>query len=674
MIHSAIFRSAILGILTLSQIGCVTEAAAQVQSFSSTTGSANPADKGALGMVVNYNDQRRLYVTKVVPDGPAAKGNISTGDELLAVGATPVESLPPEQIYQMLMGAPGTHLSLSFQSPSRGNYTVTLMRVSAAQLAKSSDYQLGYQDNRSNNSANQSITPTSNANAGWKTYGGQGQGFSIGCPEGWSFVQDEKTGKIEVSSPANCKLSIFPFYIPTKSISISSATGIFTALLKQYAPGMNWSTPNTVTGALRSTAIANNRLEIAGLALSPGGEGTAGQLIIFGSPSTPQGQADVMTLSKVLQSFQITGIANSGTANNPGETQGDFNDSADQTASSFATPDIQYTKFIDPNFGAFSLDVPAGWNVTGGLNKPMPIDLRPWVKAVSPDEKMAIFIGDGSIEPRYLPAAWLTRLGCPPGATYKHSNGMVSKVLFYQDAEKFVKDYAKSRFGKNCDSFEIVNVEHHPELAREINGTQGVVASDAASVRYNFAAKGTHGTSFFMAATKKGPTMWWVSQICGVVAADGNEQAALQVFQRMYKSWQYNQNWEQGQAKQNIQSVQNWVAFDSAARARSAAAFSARMAAMDARHNSFMNRMRDMDASHARYMNNMRASDRAHSDFINYIHDEDTLMNPTTGEKFQVEYGPKYHWVNSTGDTVLSTDSAWGPGVNWTELVTPPKP
>ena len=48
-------------------------------------------------------------------------------------------------------------------------------------------------------------------------------------------------------------------------------------------------------------------------------------------------------------------------------------------------------------------------------------------------------------------------------------------------------------------------------------------------------------------------------------------------------------------------------------------------------------------------------------------------MNPETGTQYQVEYGPKYHWVNNTGDVTLGTDSAWSPGANWTELVTPPR-
>jgi len=682
MTNFAVFRSILVSLLAFSQFTNLAEmpaAHAQNSFMESSNTKAGSTEKGALGMVVNYNQMGRLYVTNIVPGGPAASSNVTVGDEVLAVEGISVNTLPPEQIYQKLVGAPGTSLSLSLQSPARGNYQVSLTRISAGELEKNGNFKVGYQDNRSANPTGlQNTSPaaastTMSANTDWNSYGGKDQGFSINYPKGWSIQQDEKTGKIEMSSPAQCKLSIFPFFIPSRSVSAATATGIFTAMLKQYAPETKWSAPDTVTGALRATAISNGSFAIAGLALSASGSGTAGQLIVLGAPANPQAQSDLTKLGQILQSFKITGIVGSGDPNADAATGGGSDVASGQSSAASALPEIQYTTFNDPNFGAFSLDVPVGWDVTGGLKRPIPIDLRPWMKAVSPGQKMVVFIGDGSIEPRYLPAAWLSGLGCPPGSMYKHSNGMVSKVLYYQNAEQFAKNYAENRFGKNCDSFQLVKVEHHPDLAREINGTQGVMASDAASVRYDFTLRGNRGTAYFLAATKKGPTMWWVSRICGVVASEGYEQQALQVFERMYKSWQYNQQWEQGQAQQNVKSTQDWLAYDSAARARSAAAFSARMAAMDARHNSFMNRMREMDASHARYMSGMRSSDRAHSDFINYIHDEDTLMNASTGEKFQVEYGPKYHWVNSAGNTVLGTDSAWSPGVNWTELVKPPK-
>lgn len=713
--YSAAPCRTVLGIVLLAQIFSVSPAAAQIAENGvlqqSEGANSSYAPRGALGMVVTYNQERRLIVSTIVPGGPAALRDIAVGDELLAVGGNSIKMLPPEQIFQSLLGAPGTSIELTLQSPTRGQYLVNLTRVSAESLAGSANFTVGWQQdgpsagvnastgggintNTGSSSSintssvstgtNTSISTNSSINTssgignnvtanvpgvnasstGWKSYGGAQEGFSVRYPDGWSVNQDPKSGRIEMANTVGSKLSIFPFFLPDQSLKIDQAQGLFEAVLKQYAQGPQWSAPSYVGGGLRSISTAGNMNSISGLTLSSIAGGTSGRLIILQVPNDSRGETELTTLSQILQSFAISGLPEQAAVPDGEFTSGGQNDRPDE---------VEFTKFIDPNFNAFSLDVPSGWNVSGGMKRPMPVDLRPWVKAVSPDEKIGIFIGDGSIEPRYLPASWLNFLGCPPGSTYKASTGLVSKVLYYEPADKFVRKYVESRFGKTCDTCELVNVEHHPDLAREINGTVGVVASDAASVKYNFSTKGKQGVAYFLAATKKGREMWWVSQICGLVAESGYEQQALEIFLRMYKSWQYNPQWSQGQSAVNVQSTQNYIAADRAARARSAAAFSARMSAMDARHNSFMNRMREMDASHARYMNSMRSSDRAHSNFINYIRGEDTLMNPETGTKYQVEYGPKYQWVNSTGDTVLGTNSAWSPGVNWTELVTPPK-
>lgn len=682
-------------------------------------GSTQSQQKGALGLVVNWNPQGQLTVTNVVPAGPAGKAGISVGDRLLAIDGANIQGLPANQVFARIQGAVGTTSTLSLSSPTRGNYQAKLTRVTVQELQKSSSFDIGWQpagapaaNNNNNNNTNSggysnssggysnstggynnsANTAGSSGNASnqisgnsynsnpsggvsWNTYGGADQGFTVKYPQGWTVNQDNKSGKVEVKSPNGSQLSVLPFFIPSNKLNVSQSQSLFTVLLKRFAPGVNWSNPMMMGGALRSMSTDNNINSIAGLALSAGNSGTAGRLIIFQVPNNANSQSDLNYLSQILQTLNITGgtlPASAGSAT--GQDGADYADGSGQSNyAQLPYQNVQFTKYVDPNFGSFSLDVPAGWNVTGGMKKPMAVDLRPWMKAVSPDQKISVFIGDGSIEPRYLPAGWLTWMGCPPGATYKVSSGLVTKVLYYQTADKFIQHYVKTRLAKACDSIELVNVEHHPDLARSINGTQGVVAGDCASLKYNFSIKGNEGEAYFLAATKKGKTMWWVSQICGVLAVRGYEEQALNVFLRMYQSWQWNPQWNQAQGRQNVQFTQNWMAYDSAARARSAAAFRSRMAAMDARHEAFRSRMRSMDAAHSSYMNRVRSSDRAHSDFINFIRDEDTLVNPSTGTQYQVEYGPKYHWVNSTGDTVLGTDSAWSPGVDWTELVTPPR-
>ncbi|MDZ4834384.1 MAG: PDZ domain-containing protein [Candidatus Melainabacteria bacterium] len=677
-----------------------TPPAANAQSNSNSMNSGSQTNNGALGLVVNWNQQGRLVVTKVVAGGPAEKAGVSVGDRLFSIDGQNIDGLPVETVFSRILGAVGTTVVMNLSSPSKGNYQASITRVSIDSL-NSASFNVGWQPANDASSGASTASTANGANSGtannnfsttsaaipastaggvtWKTKGGGEAGYSLKYPDGWTVEQNNTTGRIDVKSPGNSNLSIFPFFLPDQSFDSNKAQGLFQAMLKQYAKGSDWSTPAVVGGGLRSMSTSNQLNSIAGLVLSSMNGGTTGSLIIFQVPNSPSAASDLATLSQILQTFNITGAA-SQNAKAGGQGGGDSSGGAarDQGSDNIGTAtqpsqNIQFTSFVDPNFNAFSLDVPVGWDVSGGMKRPIPIDLRPWVKAVSPDQKAIVFIGDGSIEPRYLPANWLTWLGCPPGSTYKGSNGLVSKVLYYEPAEKFVKKYAESKFGKGCESFELVNVEQHPDLARTVNGTQGVLASDASSVKYNFRIQGYEGEAYFLAVTKKSQTMWWVSQICGVVAAKGCEKQALDVFLQMYKSWQYNPQWSQAQNAQNIQSTQNWIATDRAVRARSAAAFQSRMATMDARHNAFRSRMADMDASHAKYMNSTRSSDRAHSNFINYIHDEDTLMNPTTGTKYQVQYGPKYHWVNSTGDGVLGTNSAWSPGANWTELVTPPR-
>lgn len=660
-------------------------------------GFQSASNKGALGLVVNWNPQGRLVVTQIVPGGPAANAGVSVGDRLFSIDGKNIDGLPAAQVFASIVGSVGTTAVLSLESPTKGQYEARITRVPVDALNKSSNFNVGWQVNSPNQQSgqssdnisgqnnsvnNNSVSTTNNTNSysyqsggvTWNVSGGGEAGYSLKYPNGWTVEQNAKTGRIEVKSPDASRLSIFPFFLPDQNIDVPKAQGLFQVMLKKYAPGPQWSAPMMVGGGLRAMSTSGGVNSIAGLALSGGNGGTSGSLIVFQIPNNQKAQSELATMSQILQSFTITGAPQQQEQQQQGTGYGG-DDYQNQAATTVNVPaqNIQFTKFVDPNFNAFSLDVPAGWNVTGGMKRPMPVDLRPWVKAVSPDQKIVIFIGDGAIEPRYLPAGWLTWMGCPPGATYKTSAGLVTKVLYYQSADKFVRQYAESRMGKACDTFELVNVEHHPDLARSINGTQGVVASDAASVKYNFTAKGNAGEAYFLAATKKGKTMWWVSQICGVAAVKGYEEEALAVFLRMYKSWEYSPQWSQGQAAQNVQFTQNWIAYDRAARARSAAAFQSRMAAMDARHEAFRSRMAAMDASHSRYMNSVRSSDRAHSSFINYIRDEDTLMNPETGTQYQVEYGPKYHWVNNTGDVTLGTNSAWSPGANWTELVTPPR-
>ena len=53
-----------------------------------------------------------------------------------------------------------------------------------------------------------------------------------------------------------------------------------------------------------------------------------------------------------------------------------------------------WTTFVDPFEHAFTITIPAGWRVTGGLLRHSPIDPNMCMRLVSPDMRTLIILGD----------------------------------------------------------------------------------------------------------------------------------------------------------------------------------------------------------------------------------------------------------------------------------------
>ena len=307
--------------------GAAAMVTAQPYSGSNMAGGSQTQQRGALGLVVNWNPQGLLTVTKVVPGGPAAKAGIKVGDRLLAIDGANIQGLPANQVFSRILGAVGTTTTMTLSSPNRGNYQAKLTRVTVEELKKNSSFDIGWQpagapatgnsgstsggyrssssSNNSYNSSSSSMTGTSAAN--WRTYGGAEQGFSVKYPPGWSVNQDSQTGKVAVKSPGGSQLSVLPFFIPSNNLNVSQSQSLFSVLLKRFAPGVTWSNPVMMGGALRAMSTDNNINSIAGLALSAGNNGTAGRLIVFQVPNNANAQSDLNNLSRILQTLTITG-------------------------------------------------------------------------------------------------------------------------------------------------------------------------------------------------------------------------------------------------------------------------------------------------------------------------------------------------------------------------------
>jgi hypothetical protein len=104
-----------------------------------------------------------------------------------------------------------------------------------------------------------------------------------------------------------------------------------------------------------------------------------------------------------------------------------------------------YTKFVDPRESAFSIEVPQGWSVQGGLLRHSALAYNFVLQLQSPDGQH-IEIGDANILPFTAPGPGLP----PPGSKYPIGQGVVMMVAPYKSGVQFAQQWGGSVLSQAC--------------------------------------------------------------------------------------------------------------------------------------------------------------------------------------------------------------------------------
>src|SRR5579871_2380356 len=107
---------------------------------------------------------------------------------------------------------------------------------------------------------------------------------------------------------------------------------------------------------------------------------------------------------------------------------------------------VSWTQFADPFEHAFSLQVPQGWTIQGGLFRMGFSDERLMVNMRSPDGKIEIRFGDISV-PSYTPP---NQFHMREGAVYDLGAQAQMVVAHYRTGPEFAVLYAHARFAHTC--------------------------------------------------------------------------------------------------------------------------------------------------------------------------------------------------------------------------------
>jgi hypothetical protein len=86
--------------------------------------------------------------------------------------------------------------------------------------------------------------------------------------------------------------------------------------------------------------------------------------------------------------------------------------------------------------------------------------------------------------------------------------------------------------------------------------------------------------------------------------------------------------------------------------------------------NNYWSQQAANDRLHQAYWDRQASQDRAANNFSNAIRGVENVQDPNTGTKYQVEYGPRYHWIDNQGNYTNSEYSS--PGPEWRQLMSVP--
>lgn len=311
-----------------------------------------------------------------------------------------------------------------------------------------------------------------------------------------------------------------------------------------------------------------------------------------------------------------------------------------------------WVKYEDPLEHAFTVEVPAGWTVRGGMYRLGYSDHRSMVDATSPDGSVNIRFGDVALPTYFLPTPYhkegeVADLGAQAQGTYAR----------YRTGAEFVVLYAGSRFKSQCQTHtQRPNDQPLPAMPTMPDARNGgPMQATQGQATYACAAAG-HGsrTAFAYALTALYPNLWQARVILSVLAPSKQMAQVRSIVEHLTGTMQLSPEWV---ARQN-QMDQDALVYQEQRQQQRRRMLSQQVAQFEVRMQGMQSQVAAFEAGQARQAAQVAS-----------VGNTLTGVTPTTdplGNPHTVFTGPKSgYWINGRGETMNSDAS---PGAGWQRL------
>ncbi len=161
-------------------------------------------------------------------------------------------------------------------------------------------------------------------------------------------------------------------------------------------------------------------------------------------------------------------------------------------AESAKRPDVKWVRWQDPKENAFSLEVPAGWTVTGGAFRFAPVDIRKAVQASSPDGRIRITGGDAELPTFTEPNQMLAMTGFREGSWYSPGYGVNMMVRRYMPGTQFAGEYVATRAARGCGNLKFTETRDRPDADGPLNQLMSGLAAVGGIMRIQSGSGAKH--------------------------------------------------------------------------------------------------------------------------------------------------------------------------------------
>ena len=236
-------------------------------------------------------------------------------------------------------------------------------------------------------------------------------------------------------------------------------------------------------------------------------------------------------------------------------------------------PQLRFVRWVEPREKAFSVDVPQGWAVEGGVNWLGQIDPQGFIRLQSPDRKISVFLGDPELLTRQVPTpAGRMQAGVNEGQVFRSPSGGPAKLERYMTGQQYAKQHVTWRL---CQQPTWVTGQDIPDVSRAM-----AEAIAPETRKYNVVANADAGEVTYTCGTNQGATfattvivgeggpiqIWGVYRVAGFQSADPlHSMEARYIMEHLLATFANDPEWQAALDRRTMQVTGSVMSMQNAA-------------------------------------------------------------------------------------------------------------